>query len=382
MKVPPAILWEEGQLRLLDQRLLPGKVEYLLIEDIAGAVEAIASLAVRGAPAIGIAAAYALAVAARRKVAGDDGSSGFPQRHKRAGRGPSAIADGPLPGGSEHRSVETGLQVVLQLDGDALIAARPTAVNLRWAVERMRRRGAAEATLAALIDEAETIHREDAAACRAIGEHGRGLVEPGSNVLTHCNAGALAVSELGTATAPLYLNHQAGTPFHVYVDETRPLFQGARLTAWELAGAGIDVTLICDSAAAGLMAAGRIDLILVGADRVAANGDVVNKVGTLSLAVLANHFGVPFYVACPLSTFDPNAASGREVPIEERAEGEIRQDHAAEVRAFNPAFDVTPARLVTAIITERGIARPPLADSLTRLHGARHGQPIDAGVKP
>ena len=330
MKVPPAIAWKGGQLRLLDQRRLPGVVEHLLIEDIPAAVEAIATLAVRGAPAIGIAAAYALAVAARR--------------------------DG-----------EAGLQAVLQDGGNALIAARPTAVNLRWAVERMRRRGAAEPSAAALVEEAEAIHREDAAACRAIGEHGRGLIQAGSNVLTHCNAGALAVSELGTATAPLYLNHQAGVDFHVYVDETRPLFQGARLTAWELACAGIDLTLICDSAAAGLMAAGRIDLIIVGADRVAANGDVVNKIGTLNLAVLANHFEVPFYVACPLSTFDSAAATGRDVPIEERAEGEIRQDHAAEVRAFNPAFDLTPAALVTAIITERGIARPPLADSLSRL---------------
>ena len=240
MKVPPAISWEGGQLRLLDQRRLPGAVEHLLIEDIPAAVEAIATLAVRGAPAIGIAAAYALAVAARRNG-------------------------------------EAGLQAVLQDGGNALIAARPTAVNLRWAVERMRRRGAAEPAVKALIEEAEAIHREDAAACRAIGEHGRGLIQAGSNVLTHCNAGALAVSELGTATAPLYLNHQAGVDFHVYVDETRPLFQGARLTAWELACAGIDLTLICDSAAAGLMAAGRIDLIIVGADRVAANGDVVNK---------------------------------------------------------------------------------------------------------
>ena len=331
MKVPPAILWEGGQLRLLDQRRLPSAVEHLLIEDIAAAVQAIATLAVRGAPAIGIAAAYALAVAARR--------------------------DG-----------EAGLQSVLQDGGDALVAARPTAVNLRWAVERMRRRGAAEPSVEALIDEAEAIHREDAAACRAIGEHGRGLIQAGSNVLTHCNAGALAVSELGTATAPLYLNHQDGVPFHVYVDETRPLFQGARLTAWELASAGIDLTLICDSAAASLMAAGKIDLVIVGADRVAANGDVVNKIGTLNLAVLAKHFDVPFYVACPLSTFDPNAANGDEVAIEERAEREIRQAHAAAVPAFNPAFDATPAALVTAIITERGIARPPLADSLGRLH--------------
>ena len=329
MKTPAAIVWRNGQLRLLDQRRLPHCVEYLLIEDIPAAVEAIATLAVRGAPAIGIAAAYALAVAARR--AGE-------------------VAE------------------VLRSGGDALIGARPTAVNLRWAVQRMRRRGAAQPSVAALAQEAEAIHREDAAACRAIGEHGAPLIKAGGNVLTHCNAGALAVSELGTATAPLYRRHQAGVPFHVYVDETRPLFQGARLTAWELAAAGIDLTLICDSAAASLMAAGSIDLVIVGADRVARNGDVVNKIGTLSLAVLANHYLVPFYVACPLSTYDPNTASGGQAPIEERSGDEVRQDHAAPVAAYNPAFDVTPAALVTGIVTERGIAQPPLAESLLALH--------------
>ena len=328
MSSPSAILWEAGELRLLDQRQLPHRVEYLRIAGIPDAVEAIASLAVRGAPAIGIAAAYALAVAARRS---DD------------------------------------VDQVLKDGGDALIAARPTAVNLRWAVERLRRRGAAEGSAAALADEAEAIHREDAAACRGIGEHGLGLIRPGSNLLTHCNAGALAVSELGTATAPMYLSHQAGVPFHVYVDETRPLFQGARLTAWELGAAGIDLTLICDNAAASLMAGGKIDLIIVGTDRVAKNGDVVNKIGTLNLAVLASHFGVPFYVACPSSTFDPDTETGAEVNIEERGEEEVRQDHAAPVAAFNPAFDVTPAELVTGVITERGIARPPLGRSLLEL---------------
>ena len=333
MSTPPAIRWEEGELRLLDQRQLPHRVEYLRIDGIPAAVEAIATLAVRGAPAIGIASAYALAEAARRS--GD-------------------------------------VAQVLKDDGDALIAARPTAVNLRWAVRRLRRRGAKEPVAAALADEAEAIHREDAAACRGIGEQGLGLIKPGSNLLTHCNAGALAVSELGTATAPMYLSHQAGVPFHVYVDETRPLFQGARLTAWELGAAGIDLTLICDNAAASLMAAGKIDLIIVGTDRIARNGDVVNKIGTLNLAVLARHFGVPFYVACPSSTFDPDTVRGQDVRIEERAGDEVRQDHAAAVTAFNPAFDVTPAELVTGVITERGIARPPLADSLPELLKERH----------
>ena len=327
---PPAIRWEAGELRLLDQRLLPHRVDFLRIDGIPDAVDAIATLAVRGAPAIGMTAAYALAVAAGRS--GD-------------------VAE------------------VLREGGDTLIAARPTAVNLRWAVQRLRRRGAAEPSAAALADEAEAIHREDAAACRAIGEHGRGLIGAGDNVLTHCNAGALAVSELGTATAPLYLSHEAGVPFHVYVDETRPLFQGARLTAWELGAAGIDLTLICDNAAASLMAAGQVDLIIVGTDRIARNGDVVNKIGTLNLAVLARHFGVPFYVACPSSTFDADTATGRDVKIERRGEEEVRQGHAARVSAFNPAFDVTPAELVTAVITERGIARPPLAESLPALLG-------------
>lgn len=196
-------------------------------------------------------------------------------------------------------------------------------------MERLRRRGAVQPSADALAEEAEAIHREDAAACRAIGEHGRVLIGAGDNVLTHCNAGGLAVSELGTATAPLYLNHEAGVAFHVYVDETRPLFQGARLTAWELGAAGIDLTLICDNAAASLMAAGQVDLVLVGTDRIARNGDVVNKIGTLNLAVLARHFGVPFYVACPSSTFDADTPCGRDVTIEERDGNEIRQGHAA-----------------------------------------------------
>ena len=331
MTVPPAINWRGGKLSLLDQRRLPGAVEYLPIEDIAAAVQAIRTLAVRGAPAIGIAAAYALAVAAR------NANSALELTH------------------------------VLRAGGDALIAARPTAVNLRWAVERMRERGNRDPTLEALTDEARAIHREDVAMCRAIGEHGRGLIKPNDNVLTHCNAGALAVSELGTATAPLYLNHQAGVPFHVYADETRPLLQGARLTAWELDEAGIDVTLICDNVPASLMAAGKIDLVIVGTDRVARNGDVVNKIGTLNLAVLAAHYGVPFYVACPASTYDPTTATGRDVVIELRSADEVRRNDAADVAVYNPAFDVTPADLVTAIITDRGIARAPLELSLADL---------------
>ena len=335
MNVPPAIRWNEGTLTLLDQRRLPDTVDYLDIPDIPSAVDAIRTLAVRGAPAIGIAAGYALAAAARD-------------------------ADG-----------EAGVVDMLRHGGDALIAARPTAVNLRWAVERLRERGASEPEPGALAAEAEAIHREDAAQCRAIGEHGRGLIAPNANVLTHCNAGALAVSELGTATAPLYVNHDAGVPFHVYVDETRPLLQGARLTAWELDRAGIDVTLICDNVPASLMAAGRIDLVIVGTDRVTRNGDVVNKIGTLNLAVLADHFGVPFYVACPASTYDPDTATGRDVTIEQRPDDEVRRGESAAVAAYNPAFDVTPARLVTGIVTDRGIAQAPLESTLKDLFRER-----------
>ena len=331
LNVPPAIRWRDGELSLLDQRRLPGAVTYLAISDIRAAVDAIKSLAVRGAPAIGIAAAYALAVAAQDA----DDKSGLPR--------------------------------VLRDGGDALIAARPTAANLRWAVQRLRERGAREPNARALVDEAEAIHREDAALCRAIGEHGRGLIKANDNVLTHCNAGALAVSELGTATAPLYLNHQAGVPFHVYADETRPLLQGARLTAWELAQAGVDVTLICDNVPASLMAAGKIDLVIVGTDRVTRNGDVVNKIGTLNLAVLAAHFDVPFYVACPASTYDPGTATGHDVIIEQRSPDEVRRGESADVAAYNPAFDITPAHLVTAIVTDRGIARAPLESSLAEL---------------
>ena len=337
MRLPEAIRWDEGRLYLLDQRRLPHEVLYLGIEDLADAEEAIRTLAVRGAPAIGIAAAYALVVAMRQRGC----------------------------------SRETGEEFAGAVRALAarLTAARPTAVNLAWAADRMCRRAQAEPSLDALLDEAEAIHREDTAICAAIGRHGAGLISPGCTVLTHCNAGALAVSALGTATAPLYLRHQEGVPFRVLVDETRPLLQGARLTAWELSSVGIDVTLICDSAAASIMAAGEVDLVLVGTDRITRNGDVVNKIGTLNLAVLCRHFGIPFYVACPSSTYDPRTARGDDVEIEQRDPEEVLGDAAARVPARNPAFDVTPAALVSGIVTERGIARPPLAESLARLLG-------------
>ena len=333
MNVPKAVIWERDSLQLLDQRRLPGEVRYLHISSLEQAIDAIRTLAVRGAPAIGIAAAYALVVAMGRE---------------------------------EHTTAVT-FQDRLAALAERLRCARPTAVNLAWAIDRVRARAAADPCLRAIREEAEAIHAEDRRICRAIGAHGKHLITPGCTVLTHCNAGALAVSELGTATAPLYLSHADGVPFRVFADETRPLLQGARLTAWELAEAGVDVTLICDNMAATFMARNEIDLVLVGTDRVTANGDVVNKIGTLNLAVLCHHYGVPFYVACPSSTFDPDTACGNDVPIEERDPTEVLGTAAARVPARNPAFDVTPADLVTAIITEHGIARPPLADSLADL---------------
>ena len=344
---PASIRWDGSRFEILDQRLLPDEVRYVEMTDLAAVHAAIRTLAVRGAPAIGIAAAYGIVVSMRPHE--DERRDAFLAR----------------------------LDEVCAFIADA----RPTAVNLAWAAARMR--AAARASdaqdgaglLGRLRTEAEAIHAEDRALCRSIGEAGLPLIAPGCGVLTHCNAGALAVSELGTATAPMYLAHARGTAFRVYVDETRPLLQGARLTAWELERAGLDVTLVCDNAAARLMSEGLVDLVLVGTDRVTANGDVVNKIGTLGLAILCRHFGIPFYVACPSSTFDAATATGADVAIEERDGDEVRswrgtRTAPASVKARNPAFDVTPHALVTAIVTDRGIVRPPYADNLAARLGS------------
>lgn len=327
--LPDTLRFVDGKLEVLDQRLLPREERYWRLETLADAWTAINTLAVRGAPAIGVAAGYALAQSMHPDLSGDE----YTAR--------------------------------LHANADHLREARPTAVNLAWAVDRLvesaRQARDKHDCHRLLLDEAEAIHAEDEANCAKIGEHGAPLIEPGANVLTHCNAGSLAVSRLGTATAPMYTQHTAGLPFHVYVDETRPLYQGARLTAWELNRCGIDVTLICDNAAATIMAAGDIDLAIVGTDRVAANGDVVNKIGTLNVAILCAHFSIPFYVACPSSTFDPATPTGAHVRIEQRAQEEVLGDHAAPVAAANPAFDVTPHELVTGVITEHGIAYSPAA---------------------
>lgn len=343
------VRWDGRHVRLLDQRLLPGREEWLELTTVAAVVAAIRDLAVRGAPAIGIAAAYGVALAAVG-FGGADGS-----------------------GGSDAGAlVET-----ISAAGRDLKDARPTAVNLAWAVDRAVGAGAAAAAAgggpgevtAAVVGAATAIAASDHDACRSIGAHGAGLVPDGANVLTHCNAGALATGGYGTALGVVRGAVEAGKAVHVWVDETRPVLQGARLTAWELDRAGIPNTLVVDSAAASLMARGDVDLCVVGADRIAANGDAANKIGTYGLAVVAAAHGVPFVVAAPLSTVDPACPDGSAIVIEERPPTEVTHLGEIEVAptgqaAANPAFDVTPARLVAAIVTEAGIARAPYEESL------------------
>jgi len=332
------VLYDEAAdaVRLLDQRLLPGEETWLALGSAEAVVDAIKTLAVRGAPAIGVAAAYALACEARR------GASGA-----------------ALAGAAER-----------------LVGARPTAVNLAWAVRRMAARFADGA--AALLREAHAIRDEDEAACRRIGALGAALVPQGARILTHCNAGALATAGYGTALGVVRAAFEAGKSVAVFADETRPFLQGARLTAWELHRDGIPVTLLTDGMGGWLMRRGEIACVVVGADRIAANGDVANKIGTYSLAVLAGHHGIPFYVAAPWSTVDLATATGEDIPIEERESDEVvtlagRRIAPVGVRARYPAFDVTPASLVTAIITERGVTRAPHARALAALERSPGG---------
>ena len=324
-----------GRLRLLDQTRLPEAEVYFPVDTLPVLIDAIKRLAVRGAPAIGCAAALGLAAVAEHY--------------------PEDLA---------------AFRAQLDADAGPLAAARPTAVNLRWAVERMKKefRAAspetADAARRVLRRSALAILAEDIALCRAIGKAGAELLPDGATVLTHCNAGALATGDFGTALAPIYAAAEAGRRIRVFSDETRPLLQGSRLTAWELHRAGIEVWTICDNMAGLVMREGKIDLVIVGADRIAANGDTANKIGTYSVAVLAKHHGIPFYVAAPYSTFDLALADGRGIPIEERDPAEIghgfgRVTAPEGVNFYNPAFDVTPAELITGYITERGILHPP-----------------------
>jgi methylthioribose-1-phosphate isomerase len=337
-----------GALRLLDQTLLPGEERWLEIETLPALIEAIRSLRVRGAPAIGIAAAMGLVAVLRE-------------------RANSGVREEAYDGGVRER-------FLAQVDETAwaIGSARPTAVNLRWAMERMRRRaqateGGPVAVLEALRAESQAIWDEDRAMCRAIAEHGQALMRPGIRVVTHCNTGALATGGIGTALGIVLLAAERGLDPEVLVDETRPLWQGSRLTAWELRRAGIRYAVHPDSAAASLMAQGKVDLVLVGADRVARNGDVANKLGTYALAIVARHHGVPFYAVAPGSSFDPGCPDGAAIPIEHRAPAEVTAPCGVlvappESAAFNPAFDVTPAALVTGYVTERGIIHPPFEE--------------------
>jgi methylthioribose-1-phosphate isomerase len=336
--------WRDGALWLLDQRKLPGSVENVRVQTAAEAARAIREMVVRGAPAIGCAAAYGVALAAREAGRAADPDRAFA----------SAV--------------------------EALRAARPTAVNLRWALERLSRKrdallagGASHGAVAdALLEEAHQVLAEDVAACRAIGKNGAQLVPDRRGILTHCNAGGLATSGYGTALGVVRAALESGKTCAVYADETRPWLQGARLTAWELLQDGIPVTLLPDVAAASLLASGKIGCVVVGADRIARNGDTANKIGTYPLALAASAASVPFFVAAPLSTVDLRATTGRDIPIEQRGPEEVTHLAGARVAAdgvevFNPAFDVTPAALIAAIVTERGVARPPYEASLQAL---------------
>jgi methylthioribose-1-phosphate isomerase len=333
---PIAVAWsaDGAGVRIIDQRHLPSEYRERDLRTLDDVCDAITTLAVRGAPAIGIAGAMGLAIVMGAHRALDP--SAFRRRLADAAR---RIRD-----------------------------ARPTAVNLPWAIDRVIQAATAEqdndSVIAALRSEAEAILAEDRAMCRRIGEHALALIPDGARVLTHCNAGALATAGIGTALAPLYLAAERGRHVEVFVSETRPLLQGSRLTAWELSRAGIPVTVLTDGMAAGLMRAGRIDCCIVGADRIAVNGDVVNKVGTYAVAVAAHHHDIPFYVAAPSSTFDPRTPSGDGIVIEQRGRDEIARTILGEsvpagADVYNPAFDMTPASLVTAIVSDVAVHRPP-----------------------
>jgi len=337
-----AVDWRDGRLEVVDQTALPGELRVLELRTVAEVVGALRRLAVRGAPAIGVCAAFGVVLGLR-----------------------------------EHEPRDLGeAQAVLARVAAELEAARPTAVNLRWAVRRVAAAARDQATdpealQGIALAEALRVLEEDRAACRRIAEHGRAELASRRRILTHCNTGRLATAGTGTALGIVYAKAAAREPVEVWATETRPLLQGARLTAWELVDAGIPVTLLPDTAAGSAMARGLVDSVLVGCDRVARNGDTANKIGTYNLAVLARANGIPFHVAGPLSSFDPDAADGSAIVVEERAAAEVRFLGDARLapdgaHVWNPAFDVTPAALVTAFVTDAGVLRPPFADSIAR----------------
>ncbi len=350
----PTIEWQDGKVVMIDQRRLPLEEVYLEYRDEEGVAQAIETMVIRGAPAIGVAAAYGVALGLLRARPGED-------------------LDGRLD------------EVVRRL-----ARTRPTAVNLFWALDRMKRIFRENRHLPAaelgprLVSEAQEIEREDLETNRRIGAHGSALIRDGDSVLTHCNAGELATAGYGTALGVIRAAFEQGKKFRVFADETRPILQGARLTVWELDRLGVPLTLITDNMAGWLMKKGEISLAITGADRIARNGDAANKIGTYSVAVLARHHGLPFYIAAPLSTFDFRLRTGAAIPIEERPGREVREVAGCPITlphipVRNPAFDVVPARLVTAIVSERGIARPPYRLSLAAWSGKapkKEGPPL------
>jgi methylthioribose-1-phosphate isomerase len=346
----PTIEWNADGVVMIDQRKLPASEIYVTCKTANDVAKAIKTMVIRGAPAIGVAAAMGIALGMRRSSA--TGTRAFTTEFQRT--------------------------------CDLMAGTRPTAVNLFWAIERMKKTFAEAAQGGASVDdlkqrleaEARAIHDEDVQSCKAMGAHGATLVPESARILTHCNAGALATAGYGTALGVIRAAVEAGKTVTVLADETRPFLQGARLTAWELVKDGIDTTVITDNMAASMMRLGDIDLVVVGADRIAANGDVANKIGTYGVAVLAREHGLPFYVAAPLSTIDLDTPDGSRIPIEERNPKEVTHVGASRLtpegaRIRNPAFDVTPAKFVTAIITERGIARPPYTESLAQIVGGK-----------
>jgi methylthioribose-1-phosphate isomerase len=348
--------------RIIDQTLLPSTVAYCDLCTIGEAVEAIRALRVRGAPAIGIAAAYALAVCAER-------TASSAARVRDDAHGGARVATRSVTARATQR-----IRTALESAAESLVAARPTAVNLRWAVERMRRvwrcadvaHVSSAAIVGALQREADTILAEDLDMSARMGRAGADLLATVTCVLTHCNTGGLATGGLGTALAVVFAAHAAGKKVSVLADETRPLLQGARLTAWELAERGIPVRVLVDGAAAAALATGMVNTVLIGADRVAANGDTANKIGSYPLAVLAQRHAVPFYVVMPSSTLDLSISDGSRIPIEQRGGDEVLRGALGPVApdgvtAWNPAFDITPSELITGWITERGLERPPFA---------------------
>lgn len=353
----PTIAWQDDAVVLVDQRKLPTREVYVTCRTPTDVARAIKTMVVRGAPAIGVSAAYGLALGVRRSKAA----------------------------GTRQLTTE------FLKDCDLLAATRPTAVNLFWAIDRMKRVFSRQVLAGAsvddlrrvMLDEAQAIHDEDVEACRAIGRFGGALVPAEAGILTHCNAGALATAGYGTALGVIRGAIEQGRQVRVFADETRPVLQGARLTAWELVRDGIDTTVIADNMAAVLMRQGRINFVVVGADRIAANGDAANKIGTYTVAVLAREHGVPFYVAAPLSTIDLGTPDGDAIPIEERHRKEVTHVGTTQIapdgaQVYNPSFDVTPHRLIAGIITERGVARAPYTESLQALFAQ---DPAEVGAR-